>query len=312
MGTIMSPTRCYFTGLKTENLETDEQLIEYRVANRPKEYYFKISPDLKLPSNRLYQTNKHIFKGLYLNRIWPKQYNVFITEEELQSVLDENLYPKSIQELYNNLFLTLYNSQEYAGEQMEASNTLRLWQPEHLYFKNDKELQFYLDTLIDDGLIATSNVTFQNFQIAITYKGLEYGMALQTEGFNSKNCFVAMSFGKEMGEIRNAIKRAVETCGYNSILIDEIPIESDLTINDAIIANLKRSKFCIADFTEQKDGVYFEAGYALGRGLPVIYLCHKDWFQETHFDTNHFPHIVYENIQAMEKQLVDRIFAWIS
>lgn len=83
-----------------------------------------------------------------------------------------------------------------------------------------------------------------------------------------------MSFGVEMGSIRATIRKTVEVLGYVPILIDELLIDSDQTINDAILSHLKGAKFCIADFTEQKDGVYFESGNALGRGILVIYSCH--------------------------------------
>jgi len=96
-----------------------------------------------------------------------------------------------------------------------------------------------------------------------------------------------------------------------AILIDEVHFDSESTINDAIIAQIKQAKFCISDFTQQKDGVYFEAGYALGRGLPVIYSCHKDDFEKSHFDTKHFPHIIYNNTEDLKRMLVDKINAWI-
>ena len=83
------------------------------------------------------------------------------------------------------------------------------------------------------------------------------------------------------------------------------------TINDAIISEIKSCKFCIADFSQQKDGVYFESGFAVGLGKPVIYTCHKDWFDKTHFDTNHFPHLIYENNSEFIQKLDNKIKAWI-
>lgn len=74
---------------------------------------------------------------------------------------------------------------------------------------------------------------------------------------------------------------------------------------------MKSSKFCIADFTEQRDGVYFESGFAVGLGKKVIYTCHKKWFKKSHFDTNHFPHIIYESMQELKEKLDNKIKAWI-
>jgi nucleoside 2-deoxyribosyltransferase len=74
---------------------------------------------------------------------------------------------------------------------------------------------------------------------------------------------------------------------------------------------LKKSKFVIADFTQQRQGVYFEAGFALGQGKQVIYLCSEADFEHCHFDTNHYPHIKYKDHNDLKIQLIKRIEAWI-
>ena len=51
-------------------------------------------------------------------------------------------------------------------------------------------------------------------------------------------------------------------------------------INDEIIATIRRSRFMVCDLTGYRGGVYFEAGFAYGLGLPVIYTCRKDWSSE--------------------------------
>ncbi|MCB0471891.1 MAG: nucleoside 2-deoxyribosyltransferase [Flavobacteriaceae bacterium] len=130
-------------------------------------------------------------------------------------------------------------------------------------------------------------------------------------GNKSKRCFIAMSFSPEATEIRDAIKEVLYKLGFIPILIDEVHYESDITINDALIAEIKKCKFMVADFTEHKYGVYFEAGYALGLKRPVIYTCKKDDFSKTHFDTNHYPHIIYTNADELKEKLKNKIEAWI-
>ncbi len=36
----------------------------------------------------------------------------------------------------------------------------------------------------------------------------------------------------------------------------------------------------VCDLTGYRGGVYFEAGFAYGLGLPVIYTCRKDWCEQ--------------------------------
>jgi len=76
-----------------------------------------------------------------------------------------------------------------------------------------------------------------------------------------------MSFDTEMIKIYNEwIELSIRESDFEPYIVFNQHPESDVTINDAILAGIKKAKFTIADFTYHKSGVYFEAGYALGRG----------------------------------------------
>lgn len=175
---------------------------------------------------------------------------------------------------------------------------------------NRDEFIFYIRSLNNHGYIDL-DVTHDSVKFVLTYQGSNFANQLQEEGELSNKCFIAMSFDDSTIDIRKAIKEACFSTKYVPIIIDEIPIDSEQTINDSIIANLKKCKFCIADFTNQRAGVYFESGYALGQGKKVIYSCSKDWFDKSHFDTNHFPHVIYTSTEDLKSQLINRIEAWI-
>lgn len=51
----------------------------------------------------------------------------------------------------------------------------------------------------------------------------------------------------------------------------------------------------MADFTEQKSGVYFEAGFALGLNLPVIWTCRADDIGNLHFDVRQYNCIAWKD-----------------
>ena len=104
--------------------------------------------------------------------------------------------------------------------------------------------------------------------------------------------------------------RNIQT-GFTPIFIDEKDISSERTINDEIIANLKKCKFCIADFSYHKNGVYFESGFALGQGKPVIYTCEHGHFKNAHFDIKPLQHIIYLKPEELTEKLVHKIEAWI-
>ena len=69
-----------------------------------------------------------------------------------------------------------------------------------------------------------------------------------------------------------------------------------------IIARIKESRFVVADVTQHRNGVYFEGGYAMGMGLPVIWMCHQDDLQKMHFDTSHLNHIVWSDLADLREE----------
>ena len=309
------PEKCYITDSPTQNKPSDIDAVEYFTEYNGKRFYFAFDFDHK--NSDFVEENKYILQGLIVNDKFPYvQNDTYYNNEKLEKILNEAVFPRTPKSKLDNLISFLYTLQEYEGSSIDIFSKI-----EHdiflkkLYFKNHKEYWFYLSTLKDIGLIDYIHVTSLQGEdatdIKLTFKGLEYIIDIQESGEKSKNCFVAMSFSKSMISIREAIKQTIDACGFKPILIDEIGYESDITINDAIISNIKSSRFLVADFTDQKHGVYFEAGYALGKSKPVIYICHENDFENTHFDTNHYPHIVYKDLVDLKNKLTNKIKAWI-
>jgi nucleoside 2-deoxyribosyltransferase len=175
---------------------------------------------------------------------------------------------------------------------------------------DNNEVFFLINQLIADEYI-TGIAGFPS-DIVVTVKGWNRVAELeQASSEESKQVFVAMWFSDEMeGAYETAIKAAIEELGYTAMRIDKK--EHNNMIDDEIIAEIKKSKFLIADFTGSRGGVYFEAGYAMGLGTPVIWMCRHDHLKEVHFDTRQYSHIVWENEDDLYKRLLNRIRATIN
>lgn len=105
--------------------------------------------------------------------------------------------------------------------------------------------------------------------------------------------FCAMWFSPEvLPAWTDAILPAIAGAGYDAKRIDTH--DHNNRIDDEIIAMLRKSKFVVADFTGQRGGVYFEAGFALGLGLPVIWTVRKDALHDVHFDNRQYNFVVWE------------------
>ena len=100
--------------------------------------------------------------------------------------------------------------------------------------------------------------------------------------------------------------------GFNS---DGSQAENTNKIDDEIIAEIRRSKFLVADFTcepgKVRGGVYFEAGFAMALPIPVIWTCAKKSFDDIHFDTRQYNHIVWNTPKELRTLLKGRIGAVI-
>lgn len=181
-----------------------------------------------------------------------------------------------------------------------------------LYFNSLREFEFYMETIYELGYVKYEHGQGYYLGIKLTIDGLKQVLRLVSEK-SSRTCFIAMSFEEEMFKIyESAIKPAIIETGFEPLIISEKrDIPSDTTINDAILAGIKKSKFTIADFTNHKHGVYFESGYALGRGQKVIYTCRADEIGKAHFDTRNYPHIVWKDADDLRRQLIDKIEVFI-
>lgn len=312
------PKVCHITGLVTENFPSELDLVEYVVKFNDKRILFRFGFDHT--NSDFVESNKHILQGLILNNKLPSEFytdkSPVLDNEKLEAMIRNAVVPLTPEEKIAHLLTYLHSLQEYEGSEIhffdnENKNILA----KKLYFKNYDELIFYLFTLLNLGLIDGNDVSSkcgrELANIRFTFQGLVKVIELNKSGSHSDKCFVAMSFSEDLKETRQAIKTVIDEAGFKPILIDEIHYDAVVTINDALIAEIKKCKFLVADFSQHKHGVYFEAGFALGLGRPVIYLCREEDFSNTHFDTNHYPHIIYNNLSELQEKLKTKIEAWI-
>ena len=173
------------------------------------------------------------------------------------------------------------------------------------YSEKIEEMNFFLDYLEELNFIKKDGSTFQ-----VTVKGFEKANKL-SKGSDSKTAFIAMWFNDSMNEIKNCIEKAVKQTGYNPLRIDNK--EHINKIDDEILVEINKSKFLICDLTSEKGkprgSVYFEAGYAMGKDIPIIWTCNKDLEKELPFDIRQYNCLYWETSKMDDfiKRLKNRI-----
>ena len=171
------------------------------------------------------------------------------------------------------------------------------------------EVAFLLEYLQERGWIEYNS----NLELGVlTVKGYARLAELEKVATDSSQAFVAMWFDESMNDVyENGIRPGIEATGYEAKRIDRV--EHINKIDDEIIAEIKRSRFVVADFTHgdsgARGGVYYEAGFAHGLNIPVIFTCREDILEDIHFDTRQFNHIAWESEKPEElrKALANRI-----
>ena len=75
-----------------------------------------------------------------------------------------------------------------------------------------------------------------------------------------------------------------------------------------MICRMKRAApIVIVDVTHHSRNCYFEAGYALGQKIPVIWTCREDDSGGTAFDVSTYPRIQWTDAADLRVRLEHRI-----
>ncbi|WP_444919996.1 hypothetical protein ACJJID_13935 [Microbulbifer sp. CnH-101-G] len=173
------------------------------------------------------------------------------------------------------------------------------------YSSKREDVDYLLVVLEEQNLV---NCTTSRGDYEITPAGYRKLDELSTPSPASSRGFVAMWFAEELNSVySDGFEAGILRAGYDSLRIDKA--EHINRIDDEIIRQIKASRFVVADFTGHRGGVYFEAGYALGLNLPVIWTCKKDHMQDLHFDIRQFNCIDWESPGELAERLTMRIEA---
>jgi len=201
-------------------------------------------------------------------------------------------------DLMDQALINLDRSTGYIGEVIKP-NIGYDYPLYHCFVSN--EMTQVLKLLIQENLLIAKDPLNPHHGLIISSKGYSQLRELKKSRKTSNQCFVAMWFADEMTDaFDNAIKPAIEykedgakDPKYKAVKIDNVEHIND--INDEIIAQIRRSRFMVCDLTGYRGGVYFEAGFAYGLGMDIIYTCRKDWSNK-------------DNLKDKEGNLVEILF----
>ena len=137
----------------------------------------------------------------------------------------------------------------------------------------------------------------------------------------SQQGFIAMWFNEDIRkQIAPTIEKAIQDAGYTPLLI--IRDLRTHSIPDQIVHQLRQSRFVVADLTSHllsdndelgRRNVYYEAGFAAGADLEVIFTCRKNCYapEKVASDIRHFNVVLWgdQDLESFRQELQERILA---
>lgn len=127
-----------------------------------------------------------------------------------------------------------------------------------------------------------------------------------------KQAFIAITFQKEAKSIQAAIEKGVLDAKYSPMVINQK--EHNNQIVPEIFYVIDQSRFLVMDVTYPNNGAYYEAGYARGKGKPVIICCNEQSLnaekdKRPHFDIAQQSMVVWKDEDDLTDKLTKRIIA---
>jgi len=172
--------------------------------------------------------------------------------------------------------------------------------------KGRSEILYMLTSLKETNRLSGRGGSGLEQTVQITPQGLAFLEDIRRRTPRSQQVFVAMWFHPCMTSVyEKHVAPAIRSAGYDPKRIDKK--EHFGKIDDEIIGEIRRSRFIVADFTGHRGGVYYEAGFAHGLGIPVIFSCRKKELHRLHFDVRQYVTIDWETPEDLGSRLKNRV-----
>jgi hypothetical protein len=183
---------------------------------------------------------------------------------------------------------------------------------------NSTEMEYLIDYLETQKYISVAppdHLADTDIKCKLTPTGWAYLTGIGADA--KEQGFIAMAFSIPTADLlyTDGLFPGIKNAGYAPIRIDR-KVHNN-RIDDEIVAEIRKSRFVVADLTNNNAGAYFEAGFAQGLGKPVIWTCKKSQLKanEIHFDVRQYIVTTWEtgseNLADFAKHLALRIGATI-
>jgi hypothetical protein len=269
---------------------------------------FVVTGSAEVILERLQAKDRAILSGV-MRRSRSKSPRLFLTSENVARLIASAPAPKDASTFLDNLLLWIADmtgQDRHFFEQVSLPKDLNIT----LFVENMETVYRGRSQLQELGWLIELGGTPAQPDVQLTAKGWREVERIRSNRPEGWRAFVAMSFREELlPAFTDAIEPALRACGYQAIRVDSL--QHNDKIDDRILAELRRCSLVVADCTLHPGGVYFEAGFGLGRGVPVVWTCRSDELSKAHFDTRQYYHVEWRDSSDLREKLIDRLRATV-
>ena len=137
------------------------------------------------------------------------------------------------------------------------------------------------------------------------------GVIAEADHIQEGYVFIAMPMDpalKDLEDVHDAIRQVATDCGLHAERTDDV--QQNERITDRILESIRKAQLIVVDLTHAKPNVFFEAGYAHGRGKTPIYIAR--FGTELEFDLKDYPVIFFNNMRELRVGLPKRFRALVA
>jgi Zn ribbon nucleic-acid-binding protein len=258
--------------------------------------------------------NKVVYLSYWIRKNQSTSNALFIDLVTLKKILSSVSLPKPKEQADNLLIWVASNVDKYDSfTNIQYSHLVSVVGCYDISGLKYIEKHLFAEGYIEAAWVSSTIDSNAVFNVRMTFKGWnKYDELLKTSK-ESRLVFMAMKFSNTVLDkiFNDVIKDAVTKTGFEIRKLDEEKRAG--LIDDKLRVEIRRSKFLIADLSDDNNGAYWEAGYAEGLGMPVVYICEKEKFEAraSHFDTNHHLTVQWKDDPDSLKSFAEELKATI-
>lgn len=268
-------------------------------ACSPEGFYSMLKESYDHINSFSYSQKRKLFPivSAYIRELTDCEEEVQLSLQEMDAIEHSPRIPVAIDEKGLRLLQYLYRHSAAPGESVliyPLANHYNL-----TYSPNLQEFVYIIEKLREEQFIIREGMNF-----ILTEKGRSEAAA-RAWGRKLKSCFVLVSDNESVrADWSEKVLPKIQQCGYLPRLFQYSGGERN---ENHAIELISESKLIIADISDLSPEVYFAAGYALSKNIPIVWTVKRNDLEKLNIQTYLIKPIVWDTTEELADMLQQKL-----